>query len=126
MKLQEMNSDELLREFLLKPNNNAIWRMLKHAIVNEAILATINIDGTTDKGISNHLLFGLYGIVRLRRSPAEDHHEQQHGCEDKINGQEYVDRDRGDRQQQAGQKDDCGLCKQNAPAHGIDSLRVVA
>jgi hypothetical protein len=66
MKLQNMSSDELKRELFLRPNNDAVWHILKRTIVNEAIIATINIDGTNDKGTSNSLSFGLYGIVRLR------------------------------------------------------------
>jgi hypothetical protein len=66
MRLQEMSSDELKRELFLRPNNDAVWHILKRTIVNEAIVATINIDGTNDSGTSNVLPFGLYGVVRLR------------------------------------------------------------
>jgi hypothetical protein len=61
-----MSSDELKRELFLRPNNDAVWHILKRTIVNEAIVATINIDGTNDRGTSNSLSFGLYGIVRLK------------------------------------------------------------
>ncbi len=73
MKFQEMNSDELLRELLLKPNNDLIWRTLKRTIVNEAIIATININGKNDIGISQALLIGIYGVVRIKRN-GEDYH----------------------------------------------------
>ena len=66
-----MSSEELKREFLLKPQNDAVWRIMKRAIVNEAIMATINVDASTK--LSNSLVFGLYGIVRLRANGEEEH-----------------------------------------------------
>ena len=67
MRLQEMSVEELKREFLLKPQNDVVWRILKRSIVNEAIVATINLeDGTVTT--SNVLPLCTYVIVRLKES----------------------------------------------------------
>jgi len=63
-----MSVEELKREFLLKPQSDAVWRILKRSIVNEAIVATINIEDGTIM-VSNALPIGAtYGVVRLKTS----------------------------------------------------------